>query len=98
MLQEYLDEWIKAAGIGRDNQTRLFRIMHKSDQLTDNPVRRFNVLHMIKRQAQAAPTLSYSACCHLSRDGYHDLSGKRRDFGTRADHRPSRVAAHNEAL
>ena len=43
--------------------TPLFRSMHKGDQLTDNAMGRFNVLHMIKRRAQAA-TLPYSTCCH----------------------------------
>jgi hypothetical protein len=37
--------------------------MHKGDQLTDNAMGRFNVLHMIKRRAQAA-ALPYSTCCH----------------------------------
>ncbi len=40
--------------------------MSKSDKLTDNPMTRFDVLHMIKRRAQAAG-LPYSACCHSFR-------------------------------
>jgi integrase/recombinase XerD len=66
VLQGYLDDWIRAAGIGRHKQTPLFRSMHKGDQLTDNAMGRFNVLHMIKRRAQAA-TLPYSTCCHTFR-------------------------------
>jgi integrase/recombinase XerD len=66
VLQRYLDQWIRAAGIGRDKQTPLFRSMHKGDQLTDKAMGRFNVLHMIKRRAQAA-ALPYSTCCHTFR-------------------------------
>jgi len=40
--------------------------MSKSDKLTDNPMTRFDVLHMIKRRAQAAG-LPYSASCHSFR-------------------------------
>ncbi len=40
--------------------------MSKSDKLTDNPMTRFDVLHMIKRRAQAAG-LPYSTCCHTFR-------------------------------
>ncbi len=40
--------------------------MSKSDKLTDNPMTRFDVLHMTKRRAQAAG-LRYSTCCHSFR-------------------------------
>jgi integrase len=46
VLQEYLNEWIRAAGIGWHKQTPLFRSMHKGDQVTDNAMGRFNVLHI----------------------------------------------------
>ena len=66
VLQEYLDAWIKGASIARDKQTPLFRSMHKGNQVTDHAMDRFNVLHMIKRRAQAA-ALPHSTCCHTFR-------------------------------
>ena len=53
-LEEFLNVWVAAAGIGRDKKGPLFRSMSKGDKLTDNPMTRFDVLHMIKRRAQAA--------------------------------------------
>jgi len=65
-LEEYLNAWIAAAGIERDKKGPLFRSMRKGDQLTANPMTRFDVLHMIKRRAKAA-ALPYSTCCHTFR-------------------------------
>src|SRR3984893_6574467 len=65
-LEEFLNVWLAAAGIGRDKKGPLFRSMGKGDRLTDNPMTRFDVLHMIKRRAQAAG-LPYSTCCHTFR-------------------------------
>jgi hypothetical protein len=64
-LEELLNVWVAAAGIGRDKKGPLFRSMSKGDKLIDNPMTRFDVLHMIKRRAQAAG-LPYSTCCHTS--------------------------------
>ena len=40
--------------------------MGKGDRLGDKPMSRFDVLHMIKRRAEAA-CLPYSTCCHTFR-------------------------------
>ena len=40
--------------------------MSKGSKLSDNPMTRFDVLHMIKRRAQTA-SLPYSTCCHTFR-------------------------------
>jgi integrase/recombinase XerD len=40
--------------------------MSKSDLLGDRVMSRFDVLHMIKRRAEAA-ALPYSTCCHTFR-------------------------------
>jgi integrase/recombinase XerD len=40
--------------------------MSRGDGLSDRPISRFDVLHMIKRRAQAA-ALPYSTCCHTFR-------------------------------
>jgi integrase len=65
-LGEYLNAWIAAAGISRDKKGPLFRSMSKGDRLGDRTMSRFDVLHMIKRRAEAAG-LPYSTCCHTFR-------------------------------
>ena len=65
-LEEFLNVWVAAAGIGRDKKGPLVRSMSKGDKLADNPMTRFDVLHMIKRRTQAAG-LPYSTCCHTFR-------------------------------
>jgi integrase/recombinase XerD len=65
-LDEYLDAWIAAAGIGDDKKGPLFRSFEKGDKLTGNPMIRSDVLYMIKRRAKAA-ALTYSTCCHTFR-------------------------------
>jgi len=65
-LDEYLDAWIAAAGIGDDKKGPLFRSFKKGDKLTGNPITRSDVLYMIKRRARVA-ALPYSTCCHTFR-------------------------------
>ncbi len=65
-LQGYLDAYIRAADLGGDRKAWLFRSMHRVDKLTDKPMTRFDVFHMIKRRAKAA-SLPYSTCCHTFR-------------------------------
>jgi site-specific recombinase XerD len=65
-LDEYLDAWIAAAGIGDDKKGPLFRSFKKGDKLTGNPMIRSDVLYMIKRRAKGAG-LPYSTCCHTFR-------------------------------
>jgi site-specific recombinase XerD len=65
-LEEYLNAWLTAAGIPRDKKGPLFRSMGKGDRLSERPMSRFDVLHMIKRRAEGAG-LPYSTCCHTFR-------------------------------
>src|SRR5438876_2213251 len=70
-LDEYLDAWIAAAGIGDDNKTiirggRYSGTFKRGDKLTDNAMIRSDVLYMIKRRAKGAG-LPYSTCCHTFR-------------------------------
>ncbi len=65
-LEEYLDAWLAAAVIGRDKKGPLFRSIGKGDRLSEKTMSRFDVLHMIKRRANAA-ALPYSTCCHTFR-------------------------------
>ena len=80
-LDEYLDAWIAAAGIGDDKKGSLFRTFKRGDKLTDNPMIRSDVLYMIKRRAKGAG-LPYSTCCHTFRaTGNYRLSADRRHAG-----------------
>src|SRR5689334_20089432 len=65
-LDEYLDAWIAAAGIGDDKKGQLLRTFKSGDKLTNNPMIRSDVLYMIKRRAKVAG-LPYSTCCHTFR-------------------------------
>jgi len=65
-LDEYLDAWIAAAGIGDDKKGSLFRTFKKGNKLTSNQITRSDVLYMIKRRAKEA-ALPYSTCCHTFR-------------------------------
>lgn len=65
-LEEYLNAWVAAAGIGRDKKGPLFRSMARGGRLGEKAMSRFDVLHMIKRRAETA-ALPYSTCCHTFR-------------------------------
>jgi integrase/recombinase XerD len=65
-LDQYLDGWIAAAGIGDDKKGPLFPTFKRGDKLTDNAMIRSDVLYMIKRRAKGAG-LPYSTCCHTFR-------------------------------
>jgi integrase len=65
-LDEYLDAWIAADGIGDDKKGPLFLTFKRGDKLTDNAMIRSDALYMIKRRAKGAG-LPYSTCCHTFR-------------------------------
>lgn len=65
-LEEYLNAWLTAAGIAGDKKGPLFRSMGRGERLGEKAMSRFDVLHMVKRRAQAAG-LPYSTCCHTFR-------------------------------
>jgi site-specific recombinase XerD len=65
--EEYLDAYLKAAGLADDAKGPLFRSAKgKSKTLTDKALRRNNALDMIKRRALAAG-LPARVCCHTFR-------------------------------
>src|SRR5262252_3137584 len=55
-----------APAAASSNSSPLFRSMSKGNRLGERPMSRFDVLHMIKRRAEAAG-LPYSTCCHTFR-------------------------------
>lgn len=65
--EAYLDAYIEAAGIGKDDKGPLFRsAIGKTGTLTERPLRRNNALDMVKRRAAAAK-LSKRVCNHTFR-------------------------------
>jgi hypothetical protein len=96
-LDEYLDAWIAAAGIGGDKKGPLFRTFKRGDKLTDNAMIRSDVLYMIKRRAKGAG-LPYSTCCHTSGDWDYGLSSERRHPGACAANRRAPVATYHQTV
>jgi integrase len=66
-LQDWLDEYIVAAGIGDEPDTPLFRAIGSTRELTDRPLLRSNALRMIKRRARKAGLSPHLVCCHSMR-------------------------------
>jgi integrase len=60
---EYLDEYLTAAGIATAKGTPLFRALDRRRQLTDRRMHRNDVLDMVKRRARAVG-LPADTCCH----------------------------------
>jgi hypothetical protein len=68
--------------------------MHKGDRLTDKPMSRFDVCHMIKRRAKAA--FLPSTCCHSTFRGtgittYLENAGTLEHAKTIANHESPRT-------
>ena len=98
-LEEYLNAWIAAAGIERDKKGPLFRSMRKGDQLTANPMTRFDVLHMIKAPGPGRRPGLLHLLSYLSDPRNHDdLFAEWRHTRTRPDNCESRIAANDQGL
>lgn len=63
---QYLDAYIRQAGIGSVPHSPLFRTIDNKRRLTNSALTRNDVLRMIKRRAKAAG-LSNKTCCHTFR-------------------------------
>ena len=67
LAEEYLDTYLKAAGIEEQKKTPLFRTSRgRSRELTERGMTSSDVLYMVKRRAAAAG-LPLSTCCHTFR-------------------------------
>jgi site-specific recombinase XerD len=64
--EEYLDEYLIAAGLGGGPRTPLFRRLDRHRRLTDRRIDRREVLAMVKRRARDAG-LPADICCHTFR-------------------------------
>ena len=66
-LQDWMDEYISAAGLGEAKASPLFRAIDQKRQLSDRPLFRSNALRMIKRRAKKAGIPPALVCCHSMR-------------------------------
>ncbi len=67
LAEEYLDAYLKAAGIEDEKKMPLFRTSRgRSRELTERGMSASDVLYMVKRRASAAG-LPSSTCCHTFR-------------------------------
>ncbi len=64
--EQYLDEYINAAGLGDQPRAPLFQSLLAGKKLSGRPLGRHHALRMIKRRARRAG-LPYSTCCHTFR-------------------------------
>jgi integrase len=65
-LEQYIDEYLTAAGITGDPRGPIFRSVDRRRQLTDRRLTRREALAMIKRRARPLP-LPAKICCHSFR-------------------------------
>jgi site-specific recombinase XerD len=63
---EYLDTYLRAAGIAEEKRSPLFRTFGREGQMTHRGMTRNDALRMIKRRARKAG-LSMKTCCHTFR-------------------------------
>ena len=98
-LEAYLDAYIKAAGIGDDGKSPLFRsAAGRTDTLTEKPMNRVDAWRMVQRRAADLGTRSQDRLPYIPRHGHHRLSRSRRHARKRAGHGGARKPAHDEAL
>jgi site-specific recombinase XerD len=64
--EEFLDAYVRAAGLGADPHTPLFRSLDRHKRLTDRRMDRREVLAMVKRRVRLAG-LPAGVCCHSFR-------------------------------
>ena len=84
-----------AARIGRNKKGLLFRTMGKGDRLGERAMSRFDVLHMIKRRAEAAGPPLCHLLRHVSCHRNYRLSAERWNARACPDHRESRIGPNN---
>lgn len=65
-LEQFIHDYLAAAGIALEKDTPLFRTMNRSRQLTDRALNRIEAAAMLKRRLKAAG-LPPNLCCHSFR-------------------------------
>ena len=98
-LEAYLDAYIKAAGIGDDGKSPLFRsAAGRTDTLTDKADEPRRRLAHDPAPRCGSRHARPDRLPYVPRHGDHRLSRSRRHFGERASHGRARKPAHDEAL
>jgi integrase/recombinase XerD len=65
-LDEYLDAYLAATGLGDERRSPLFRTVDRHGKATDRRLNRREVLAMVKRRSRGLP-LPEATCCHSFR-------------------------------
>jgi hypothetical protein len=95
ILEEYLQAYIKGAGIEADAKGFLFRTSRgRTDELSDRPISQLDVYRMIVRRAKDA-NMRTKCCCHSFRaNGDHGIFAKRRQARSGAADGKSRICPY----
>lgn len=64
--EEYIDAYLRAAGIAADAKGALFRTVDRERKLTERPMHRNDMIRMIKRRGRGM-SLPPGICCHTFR-------------------------------
>jgi integrase/recombinase XerD len=64
--EEFMDAYLKAAGLAADPKGPLFRTVNRARQLTKRPMHRNDAIRMIKRRGRGL-NLPPGICCHTFR-------------------------------
>ncbi len=98
-LEQYLDEYIAAAGIAADPDEPLFRTAAgKTGALTSNAMWQQDAYRMIQRRAEAARHQDPYREPHLPRDRHHRVPEEQGHARNGATHRQSRIPPDDQAL
>ncbi len=92
--EEYLDAYLRAAGIWEQKKAPLFRSIDRDRKLTNRPMRRRKVLEMIKRRSRAAGLATTTNCHTFRATGITDYmrnGGKLETAQQMAGHESSRT-------
>ena len=96
-LEQFLDEYLAAAGIREDGKTPLFRsAVGKTGVLTDKPMNRVDAYRMVRRRT--AEVQDQARLPRVPRDRHRRLSRRRRHAGKRPGHGGARKPANDKAL
>jgi integrase/recombinase XerD len=91
--EDFMDAYLKAAGIAADPKGPLFRTVNRARELTGRPMHRNDAIRMVKRRGRGV-NLPPSLCCHTFRAT--GITAYLENGGT-IEHAQA-IAAHHQAL
>ena len=98
-LEQYLDTYIEAAGIGDSGKSPLFRsAIGRACTLAATAMNRVDAWRMIQRPRSRVGVASQDRLPHLPRNGHYRVPRSRRYAGERPGHGRAREPANDQAL